>query len=375
MRRIPTLLLALSVAAGLTGCSREEVTEPQVFPRPVKSLVIDDVDAGGTRSFPARIAAAQRADLAFRVAGTVQELPVREGDRLKQGDLVAKLDPKDYQIVVNDRRATFDKARKNYDRGQQLVSSGAISKVDFDRLEAEFKNAQAALEAASQDLAYTELTAPFDGMVARRLVDRFEEVQARQAIAVLQNVETLEVKFDVPESIIRGLRAASDQEQVQARQRVRVTATFDDQPERQFPLQFKEIATKADDKTQTFEATYLMEQWDSGLLLPGMTATVVVDFAGMINRNLIYRVPVGAVVGDYKLDPRVWTIDQNSMTVKPQPVKTGRLVGSEIEVTEGLQPGMRIVTAGTPFLSEGMPVQLMPESEQAEPRPEDLKYQ
>ena len=85
--------------------------------------------------------------------------------------------------------------------------------------------------------------------------------------------------------------------------------------------------------------------------------------------------PVSAVVGDYKLDPQVWTVDEASMTVSPQPVKVGRLLGDGIEVLEGLEPGARVVTAGTPFLVEGMQVRLMPELEQAEPRPEDLKYQ
>ena len=359
----------------LGGCTEEAPTQTEPVARPVKTMVIAGVDAAGARSFPARIAAAQRADLAFRVPGTVKELPVKEGDRLKEGGLVARLDPTDYQIVVDDRQATFDKTDKNYERGKELVGSGAISRSDFDRLEAEFKNAQAALSAATQDLAYTELKAPFEGIIATRLVDQFEEVQAKQAIAVLQNIEMLEVKFDVPESIIRSIRAGEKVQSMDARDRVKVFASFQDQPGREYPLTFKEIATKADAQTQTFEATYLMKQWEKGTVLPGMTASVTVDFSGFIDRGISFTVPISAVVGDYKLDPRVWTVDEASMTVSPRPVKVGRLLGDGIEVLEGLEPGALIVTAGTPFLVEGMQVRLMPELEQAEPRPEDLKYQ
>ena len=301
----------------------------------------------------------------------MQELPIKEGDRLQEGALVARLDPTDFQIVVNDRQATFDKAQKNFARGKELVDSGAISRSDFDRLEAEFKNARAALEAARQDLAYTELTAPFDGMVARRLVERFEEVQAKQPVVLVQNIEQLEVKFDVPESIIRSVRGGGRA----ARGEIPVYATFEGQPGRQFPLTYKEISTKADANTQTFEATFLMEQWERGTVLPGMTATVTVNLAGVVDDNAVFTVPVSAVVGDYKLDPQVWVVDASSGTVSPRPVKVGRLVGDGIEVLEGIEPGMRVVTAGTPFLVEGMQVSLLPEQEQAEARPDDLKYQ
>ena len=369
------IVCGLSVALLLGGCAEQEPPQTEAVARPVKTMMIAGADATGVRSFPARIAAAARADLAFRVPGTVQELPIKEGDPVKEGDLIARLDPTDYQIVVDDRQATFDKAQKNYDRGKELVSSGAISGSDFDRLEAEFKNARAALSTASQDLAYTELKAPFEGMIASRLVDRFEEIQAKQPIVVIQNVEMLEVKFDVPESIIRGIRGRGVTESEAARDRVKVFATFQDQPGRVYPLTYKEVSTKADAKTQTFEATYLMKQWEDGTVLPGMTAGVTVDLAGYVDSAIAFTVPVSAVVGDFKLDPQVWTVDEASMTVSPQPVKVGRLVGDGIEVLEGLEPGARVVTAGTAFLVEGMPVVLMPDLEQALPRPEDLKYQ
>lgn len=375
MHRKIFILFTVTVLGLLFGCAKEMPTETEPPVRPVKTLVIAGDQAGGTRSFPARIEAAQRAELSFRVSGTVQKLPIKEGDRLQEGDLVAQLDPKDYQIIVNDRQATFDKARKNYKRGQELVSSGTISRVDFDSLEAEFKNAQAALQAAKQDLAYTQLKAPFDGMIAKRLVERFEEVQAKQPVVAIQNIEMLEVKFDVPEAIIRGLRRAGNEGGTEVANRVQVYATFEGRSDRTYPLEFKEISTKADEKTQTFGATYLMRQWEQGVVLPGMTATVTVDFGGTLGADIVHTVPVTAVVGDYKLDPRVWVVDEASMTVAPRPVKVGRMVGDGIVVREGLEPGMRVVTAGTPFLVKGMKVRLMPEREQAESRPEDLKYQ
>jgi len=138
-------------------------------------------------------------------------------------------------------------------------------------------------------------------------------------------------------------------------------------------LSFKEVATKADPKTQTFEVTYTMEQLADATVLPGMTATATVDLSALGVASLVFTVPVGAVVGDYKLNPRIWAVDMQSMAVKPQPVKVGRMLGDSIEVLEGIKPGNHIVTAGTPFLVEGMKVSLMPTPEQAEPRSDDPK--
>ena len=176
-----------------------------------------------------------------------------------------------------------------------MVGTGAISQLDFDRLEAEVKNAQAALNAANQDLAYTELKAPFGGIIAKREVDRFEEVQAKQTIAILQNIDTLEVKFDLPESIVRGLRA-SEQGSGSARSRIKVSASFQDRPGETIPLEFKEVATKADPKTQTFEVTYTMQQLEKGSVLPGMTASDMVDLSEVAAGETVYTVPSGAVV-------------------------------------------------------------------------------
>lgn len=354
----------------LQGCGEESQTvTPSDTSRPVKTLLIAGATGAGVRNFPARIDAAQRADLAFRVSGTVAELLVKEGDRVAAGQLVARLEPKDFQIVVNDRQATFDNAKKNYDRAKGLVESGAISRMDFDRLEAEFKSARAALEAARQDLAYTELAAPFGGVIAKRQIQQFEEVQAKQAIVTLQNVDQLEVKFDIPEALVRRLRAGDNRPA--AREGAVVAVSFDGMPGRSFPLTFKEVATKADAKTQTFEVTYTMQQPEQHTVLPGMTANVMVDLSAYLDETASYQVPVSAVVGDYKLDPQVWVVDPDSLTTRAQPVQVGRMSGASIEVTAGLKPGMRIVTAGAAFVSPGMKVSLMPEREQAEPRASD----
>lgn len=370
-RPLPTLMGTFAICLTLIGCSEPPPLEPVEMVRPVKSFLIEGASSNGTRSFPARIDAGRKAELSFRVSGVLKELPAKEGDLVEQGQQVAALDPTDLNIVLTDRKAGYDKAQRNFERAKELIKKGNISKMDYDKLEAEFKSANAALQAAQQDINYTRLTAPFTGRIARRHVENFEEVQAKQAILDLQDTSVLEVKFDVPESVIRGVRKNGETE----RDEVKVTASFTDIPGKTFPLTFREISTRADEQTQTFQVTYSMPELENALILPGMTATVTVDMGNYQTDDITHSVPASAIVGDYKLDPQAWVIDPQSMTVQPRVVKVGRLVGEYIEVFEGLNAGDRIVTAGTPFLVEGMKVRLMPQKEQAEQRPEDLKYQ
>lgn len=360
------------LSAFLCACGEEPPAEQQQIVRPIKTFRVDSGGAGGKRNFPARIDAGQKAELSFRVAGKVNELLVKEGDLVDQDQVVAKLDPTDYQIVVNDRKATFDNAKKNFNRGKELVDKGSISKMDYDRLEAEYKNAKSALESAQQDLNYTQLKVPFSGMIARRYIENFEEVQAKQTVLDLQNLHQLEVKFDVPESLLRTLRAKRESG---SNGRVPVYASFNDLPGKQYPLTFSEASTKADEQTQTFQVTYTMDKINDATVLPGMTATVTADLSGIVDTSGTSVVPAKAVVGSAELKPMVWIIDETSMTVSAKPVKVGKMTGSQIEVLEGLSAGDLIASAGAAFLKEGMKVRLMEQKEQAEPRSDDIQYQ
>ena len=232
-------------------------------------------------------------------------------------------------------------------------------------------SADAALAQAKQNLEYTTLRAPFDGNVARRHVDAFEEVNPGQTVYSVMDQSALEVKIDIPENVIMML-ASPQSEPGERSDDIDVWAAFDMASERRFPLEFKEVATRADPQTQTFEVTFTLPAPDEVTILPGMTASVTLDLSRAMDVESVYYLPVTAVSGTEGLSARVWAVDEDTMTVREQPIVLGRLVGSSVEVTEGLEPGMRIVTAGAAYLADGMAVTLLAQSEQAEPREEDM---
>ncbi|MCP3867269.1 MAG: efflux RND transporter periplasmic adaptor subunit [Gammaproteobacteria bacterium] len=333
-------------------------------------MLVEGAEQGGMRRFPGRIDAVNKAELSFRVPGKVSELLVAEGDPVEKDQVLVKLDPTDFQLVVNDRTATFNRTSKDYKRAAQLVKEGNISRRDFDKIEADFKSAEASLQQARQDLSYTELQAPFKGTVSKRMIESFEEVDAKQPVLSLRDNSLLKVQFDVPENIVRTITPGD----AQARDVVPVRASFETLPGREFELEFLEVATQADSQTQTFEVTFTMDAPSEVSILPGMTANVVADFSKYTGTDAIYYIPVAGIAADAELKPRVWVVDEGTMSVKSRPVEIGKMRGAEIEVKEGIKPGERVVTAGTPYLAEGMKVKLMEPREEAQPRPGDLPF-
>jgi len=352
-----SLLSALAVLL-LSACSDEEIAVQQR----VSAVTVVDVgqaEIGGLRELPARIDASQRAELSFRVPGKVERMNVAEGDNVEQGQVLAQLAQQDFRTELADKSAAYRRASADYKRASELIDNGYITRREHDQIRSEYRKTGAEFAQAKANLQYTVLKAPFAGTVARRFAENFEEIQQGQEIFSLRGSDMIDVKIDVPESLIILVDRASDGA---GEDRVKVAVSFSVKPELQFPLMFKEIASKADPRTRTFEVTYMMAQPSEINVLPGMTASVTVDMPDL--RGVVYRVPQRAVIGDIRMAPQVWVLDDESMTVQLRSVTIGRLIGADIEVTDGLQAGDRLVTSPSNFLLPGQAVQLAEQPEQ-----------
>jgi len=350
-----SLLLATSFL--LSACEQPEQSYV-ASSRPVKTIIVGGVGSGDSRAFPAVVDAIQKADISFRVSGKIQKILVKEGDHVKKGQLLAELDPTDFKIILKDRQASFDTAKANYDRAKALVKKGVISNVEHDDIRARFYTAKANLEAAKQDLAYTKLKANFDGVIAKRYLENYEEVVLSRPVFALEDVSALKIKIDVPENLIIAIDKNRRGER-------NLYAVFDRIPDQTFPLKFIESTVKADPNTRTFKVTLRMETPDNYNVLPGMTATVFAElFADESASGSSIAVPVSAVVANSEKQGIVWVVDEKTMTVHAKKIQPGQMVGDTMLV-KGLTPGERIVVAGAAFLREGMKVTLLKTGEQA----------
>ncbi len=353
------LAILLVAAVTILGCGKEEKEKPAPVVKPVKTLTVGGA-IRGVLSFPARVDAGKKAALSFRIPGRLIELPVKEGQEVKKGQLIARLDPRDYQIAREAAKAEYDKAEADFKRYQTLYEKDAVPLAEFDARRSQRDMAKAKLEEAQTNLRYTYLRAPFSGRIGKRYVENHMDVQAQQKIVDLNDLSTMEVSIDLPENIVKKVK--------EDHLNVKIFATFDTVRDKLFPLTLKEASNRADPTTQTFKVTFTMPQPEDIELLPGMSGEVKIfvqrEESAKGEEASTFSVPAFAVMGDEKGGSYVWVLDPKEMTVHKREVKVGPIIGQDgIVILDGLEPGETIVTAGVTKLEEGMKVRAWKEQE------------
>ena len=189
--------LAMLISVSLSACGPEAVVERAEVARPVKLITIGLAEGDETLEIPGSVRAAQSADLAFEVAGRMLERLVEEGQVVTAGQVVAKLDPRDYRARRDRARASRDTTKADFDRYSIAYEANAVTGQELNRAKGEYDVAQADLDVAQKALDDTELRAPFGGRISERSVDDFANVNAKQTVMVLQDESSLELRVDV----------------------------------------------------------------------------------------------------------------------------------------------------------------------------------
>lgn len=353
-KHVFVLLLLAELSLVVTACRKEEQPAPEII-RPAKILTIGEGATSAIRVFPGQVEASDESIQAFRVAGELIELPVKSGQRVEKGQLLARLDPRDYKLRYEDKAAKFELAKVQFNRAKELVNKKLIPIADFDKAKTLYLAAKAELELAKSQLDDTQLVAPFDGVISTVLVDNHENVLAKQAIMRIQSFDMIDISFQIPETVIARLQRG--QATV-----VQPSVSFDAHPEMSYAANIKEFDTTPDQKTNTYRAVLTMEPPKEFIALSGMTVSVTVDFtSALANKEEVILLPVGAVFAPEdapisSMQRYVWKVNTDNMTVFKHPVTVGRITNSGIEIKSGLAKGDQIVAAGVHFLHEGQKI-------------------
>lgn len=353
-----TLVLLLSFFL-FWGCGRTPapVLDTPDPPRPAKLLTLQPQGDTQRMTFPALLRAQESVELAFDVPGIVEVMNVTEGRAVEQGILLAALDKRDYESRLSSATAAAELAQSELARFEQL--RGSVSEAEIERRRAQATAATADLITARNALEKTELHAPFDGVVSRRLVQRHSSVQAKQPVLLFQALSPLDVIIDVPEPLMLRVKPGSGEA-------VDATLRFDSLPGRAFPVSFREVVTVADPVTQTYSVVFSLERPPDMTILPGMSGSLEVE--GILDeRDPVYLVPPLALEQPATGPPRVWVVDPEDSTVSPREVTLGRPRGAGIEVLDGVSEGEQIVVAGISQLRKGMRVRPMEDRERSRP--------
>ncbi len=349
-------LLIVVLAAALLGasCARSA-------PVPVRAVSALDAGSGEQRHYYGTVQGSRRVNLSFRVPGPLVELPVETGARVKKGELIARIDPRDY-------RTRLAEAQSNYRRYEELYRNKVVPQAQYDSFRTAFevarsslRTAEAGVAAARNALADAELRAPFAGVIVARLAERFQDVQPMQPIVSLQDLDTVEIVVGVPEEDVANLSAGEDGRRVDSAGALSLDlkVTLDALPGREFTASFREIGTQSNARTRTYPASIVMPQPQDAHILPGMSVQVTVRLPGGEGAKAAgVIVPLESLVGDVSGHIWVWRLREEG-AVERVFVTPAEFRGASVLVSGELAPGDTIAVDGARCLSEGSTVRVV----------------
>lgn len=337
----------------------EAPPEEEEIVRPLKTVVVQGGQSHRTYRYLGVIEAADEVALSFDVSGALMSLQVKKGDRVEKDQMLASLDPRDFENALASAQADAEKARVTLERLRPAAGTGAISKQQLTDAEAAAASTAARLSIQQKALADTQLTASFDGIVADVLVDNYENITAKQTILVLQATDNVDVTVDVPEARIAEVDPKRPRTEPSASS---FAMTLDYFPDRRFAVLPKEFSTQADQLTLSYKVTFTMPRPEDVTLLPGMPATITETKPIEIKGAQGFWLPVDAVPVDTAGQYFVWSLkeaQEDIFTAERKAVDVGEMLDNRIAVTSGLSEGERIAAAGVHILKEGQKVRLL----------------
>lgn len=345
----------MGVVAMLTACSKPEPAPEPI--RAVKVLTVAPSSMLATLEFAGEVRAQTESALGFRVAGKIVQRQAELGQRVKVGQVLAQLDPKDYQLAADAARAQLasaatnrDLASADYNRYKELKEQNFISGAQLEQRDSALKSAQAQVQQAQAQLssqgnqaAYTRLVSDVAGVVTAIAAEPGQVVAAGTPVVRVARDGARDVVFVVPEDRVAAVTLGSVVE-------VRVWAS-----KTTLEGKVREVAASADPVTRTFQIKVAIDAKTA----PGLGTTVSVLPQALSRAGTpVIKLPTSALKQEANGNTAVWLVDTATMTVRSQPVVVATADGNETVIASGLQPGMQVVTAGVHVLAEGQKVSI-----------------
>ncbi|MFT5757189.1 MAG: multidrug efflux system membrane fusion protein [Alteromonadaceae bacterium] len=356
----------LFIVASLTGlllsCNKPVEKFKEVI-RPIAWVQVQQASFDQVRRLSGTVYPVEATNLSFEVGGKVESVKAKLGDSVKRGDVLARLEQRNFNLSLQSSQANLQKAqsmlsesKNEYQRYTELSDKGLVSKSGFDNAKAAFESATSAvslaqtqLEISQKDLEDTLLTAPYNGKITKRLIEPSMQLPSGQPTFEIEGEDGLEVQVMVPETLIRDLSKGSE-----------ISIIYPAFPSLISAGAITEIGSRAE-KANAFPVTILINSSLEGLRA-GMTAEVDFTFEGIGRTGytgMTFRLPITALAAGEMQNAYVFVYDIDTQTLQKRLVQTESILNNEVLVSSGLKSGDIIATAGVSFLRDGQSVRLL----------------
>lgn len=344
--RITGFTAVLAAVAFLAACNQreggEDDNEEEKAPAiPVEVATPSRGDIYATHTGTAAVEAFAEALVVAKVAGEIEAIHAEEGDDVKAGDLLARLDGDRLRLDLAQADARLQKLRRDFERNQDLKDRSLISAGDFEKIQYEMEALEATRDLARLELSYTEIRAPIDGVVSERLVKTGNTIEVNAPMFRVTSLEPLVAYFHVPEKEYRHIEPGMS-----------VTLDIDALADKTFDATVARVSPVVDPSTGTFKITIEVSD-PTRRLKPGMFARVNI-VSDMHTQAL--QIPRNAIIEDVG-ENSVFVV--NGETAEKRSVVTGYSNRGHIEIIEGLSDGEHVVVVGHNGLRDGSKVNVI----------------
>ena len=352
-RIIPVMIMA---AAVLAACSQPQ--QPQMTPM-AGFVVVKEQPVHLIAELPGRTNPTAVSDVRPQVNGIIKARLFVEGSTVKVGQPLYQIDPAPYQAAYDSAEATLSSTKSQATRYAELLRQNAIAPQDNDNAQAAYKLALANVETARINLAYTRIVAPINGRIGASTVTVGALVTANQtgALDTISTLDPIYVDINQSASELLALRRAAEKGQINrdGPLSAEVALTLEDGTE--YPLKGKlEFTDVTVDPTTGAVQLRALFPNPNGVLLPGLYVRATIN-EGIDPRGIL--VPQLAVGRDPKGEPTVLVLDDQNMA-RLRPIKTGRAIGGDWQVTDGLTAGDKVIVQGLQSIRPDMKVMPKP---------------
>lgn len=334
--------LPLSALLALAACGRHEAAPPAATSLPsvaVKVQVAKLQPHVAAEEVVGTVRSKLRAQVEAKISGRVLEYTATPGAAVKAGDMLARLENQEIQAKVDQAKALLDQAQRDFARQKELVASNATTRQDFDAADARVKVATAGVNEAETMMGYARVTAPFDGVVTRKLADVGDLAMPGRHLLEMEAPTTLRFEADLPEAIL-------DRIAMGAKMQVKIASVA-----KPLDATVSEIAPVADPVSRTFQVKLDLPAAEG--LRTGQFGRVAVPMAEM----QLLMVPRVSVIKRGQME-LIFVVKEGHANLRL--VKTGKAINGSIEVLSGLEEGEQVVISDVSKLADGQPVTIQP---------------